>query len=61
MPNGAWEKVSDLFEHEVSIGGLRVVQFSAPVVACLWLGISIDEVRPILYDLRDQARSAASP
>lgn len=52
IPNGNWEKAVQLIDHEVSVPGLQGMFFNELSVACTWLGLAVNDVRPILEDLR---------
>jgi hypothetical protein len=56
VPNGAWEKASHLFEHEVSIRGFSAIQFNSVAVACTWLGVPPEDANRALDELRAEAR-----
>ena len=47
-----WEKAVQLIDHELSVPGLQGIVFNELSVACTWLGLAVDDVRPILEDLR---------
>lgn len=55
IPNGNWEKALQ-FDHEISVPGLQAMLFNEPSVACMWLGLAVNDVRPILEDLRADLR-----
>lgn len=58
IPNGAWEKASQLIDREVSLPGLRAILFNELPAACGWLGISAGDVQPIVADIRADLRRA---
>jgi len=52
IPNGNWEKARQLIDHEVSVPGLQGMLFNELSVACVWLGLAVNDARPILEDMR---------
>ena len=57
IPNGNWEKALQFIDREVSVPGLEAMLFNELSVACVWLGLVVDDVRPILEDMRAGLRS----
>ena len=58
---GALFEEARAFEREDRTSGLRLIAFDDVGPACTWLGVDVNDVRPVLEELRSQLREGSHP
>jgi hypothetical protein len=65
--NAKWSVIADrtfaealVFGEQVRHEVRRMIAFTNLITACVWLGVDVDDVQPVIDDLRREIRAASS-